>query len=143
MAEQLATESRPLRAAVIGAGPSGFYAAAALLKDGGHGNSGHVRPPHRPQGLVRYGVAPDHQNIKAVSKTYDRTAAEPGFRYFGNVNFGTDITHDDLRRHYDVIFYTTGAQSDRRLGIPGEDLPNSMSATEFVAWYNGHPDYRN
>ena len=95
-----------------------------------------------PNGLVRYGVAPDHQNIKAVSKTYDCATPEPGLRYFGNVNFGTDLTRDDLRRHYDVIFYTTGAQSDRRLGIPGEDLPNSMSATEFVAWYNGHPDYR-
>ncbi len=143
MAEQLATESRPLRAAVIGAGPSGFYAAAALLKESGATVT--VDMFDRliaPNGLVRYGVAPDHQNIKAVAKTYDRTTAEPGFRYFGNVNFGADLTHEDLRRHYDVVFYTTGAQSDRRLGIPGEDLPNSMSATEFVAWYNGHPDYR-
>jgi ferredoxin--NADP+ reductase len=94
-----------------------------------------------PHGLVRYGVAPDHQNIKAVAKTYDRTAADPNFRYFGNVEFGKHVTHDDLCRHYDVIVYATGAQTDRRLNVPGEDLPNSLSATEFVAWYNGHPDF--
>jgi len=94
-----------------------------------------------PHGLVRYGVAPDHQNIKAVAKTYDRTAADPNFRYFGNVEYGKQITHEDLCRHYDVIVYATGAQSDRRLGVPGEELPNSLSATEFVAWYNGHPDF--
>ena len=139
----LATAERPLRAAVIGAGPSGFYAAAALLKE----TDATVTVDMfdrliAPHGLVRYGVAPDHQNIKAVSKIYERTAAEPGFRYFGNVTVGTDLSHEELRRYYDVVFYTTGAQSDRRLGIPGEELPNSMSATEFVAWYNGHPDYR-
>jgi ferredoxin--NADP+ reductase len=138
----LATPERPLRAAVIGAGPSGFYAAAALLKEQGHTVTvdmfDRLVAPH---GLVRYGVAPDHQNIKAVAKTYDRTAAEGGFRYFGNVEFGKHLTHDELRKHYDVIVYATGAQSDRRLGIPGEDLPNSLSATEFVAWYNGHPDF--
>lgn len=142
MATTLATTERPLRAAVIGAGPSGFYAAAALLKE--EGATVTVDMFDRliaPHGLVRYGVAPDHQNIKAVAKTYDRTAADPNFRYFGNVDFGKQITHDDLRRHYDVIVYATGAQSDRRLGVPGEDLPNSLSATEFVAWYNGHPDF--
>jgi ferredoxin--NADP+ reductase len=139
----LATPERPLRAAIIGAGPSGFYAAAALIKKDGYPVTvdmfDRLVAPH---GLVRYGVAPDHQNIKAVAKTYDRTAAEPGFRYFGNVEFGKQITHDDLCRHYDVIVYATGAQSDRKLGVPGEDLPNSLSATEFVAWYNGHPDFR-
>jgi ferredoxin--NADP+ reductase len=139
----LATPERPLRAAIIGAGPSGFYAAAALLKEEGHTVTvdmfDRLVAPH---GLVRYGVAPDHQNIKAVAKTYDRTASDGGFRYFGNVEFGKHVTHAELRRHYDVIIYATGAQSDRRLGVPGEDLPNSLSATEFVAWYNGHPDFR-
>jgi len=143
MTNHVGSPERPLRCAVIGAGPSGFYVAAAILKETGH--TATVDMFERliaPHGLVRYGVAPDHANIKAVAKTYDRTAAEPGFRYFGNVAFGEDITHEDLKRFYDVIFYTTGAQSDRRLNIPGEDLPNSMSATEFVAWYNGHPDYK-
>ncbi len=143
MATTLATPERPLRAVIIGAGPSGFYAAAALIKKEGYPVTvdmfDRLVAPH---GLVRYGVAPDHQNIKAVAKTYDRTAAEPGFRYFGNVEFGKQITHEDLCRHYDVIIYATGAQSDRKLGVPGEDLPNSLSATEFVAWYNGHPDFR-
>lgn len=142
MAAELASSERPLRAAIIGAGPSGFYAAAALLKEEGFTVSvdmfDRLIAPH---GLVRYGVAPDHQNIKAVAKTYDRTATESSFRYFGNVEFGKDITHDDLCRHYEVVIYATGAQSDRRLNIPGEDLPNSISATEFVAWYNGHPDF--
>ena len=143
MTVKLGTPDRPLRAAIVGAGPSGFYAAAALLKEGHHTVTvdmfDHLVAPH---GLVRYGVAPDHQNIKAVSKVFDRTAAEPGFRYFGNVEFGQDLTHEDLKRHYDVIIFAVGAQSDRKLNIPGEDLPNSMSATEFVAWYNGHPDYK-
>lgn len=138
----LGSADRPLRAAVIGAGPSGFYAAAALLKEGIAVTVDLFDRLIAPHGLVRYGVAPDHQNIKAVAKTYDRTATEAAFRYFGNVEIGKDITHAELKRHYDVIFYTTGAQSDRRLGVPGEDLPNSMSATEFVAWYNGHPDYK-
>lgn len=142
MSVNLGSAERPLRAAIIGAGPSGFYAAAALFKEGIHVTVDLFDRLIAPHGLVRYGVAPDHQNIKAVARTYDRTAAEPGFRYFGNVDFGKDITHEELKKHYDVIFYTTGAQSDRKLGIPGEDLPNSMSATEFVAWYNGHPDYQ-
>jgi len=142
MSVNLGSSERPLRVAIIGAGPSGFYAAAALLKEEIHVAIDLFDRLIAPHGLVRYGVAPDHQNIKAVAKTYDRTAAEPGFRYFGNVDFGKDLSHDDLKKHFDVIFYTTGAQSDRKLGIPGEDLPNSMSATEFVAWYNGHPDYQ-
>jgi ferredoxin--NADP+ reductase len=128
--------------AIVGAGPSGFYAAGALFKE--LGASVRVDMFDRliaPHGLVRYGVAPDHQNIKSVSKVYERTAAEPNFRYFGNVDFGENLNLDDLRSHYDQIVWAVGAQSDRRLGIPGEDLPNSFSATEFVAWYNGHPDY--
>ena len=94
-----------------------------------------------PFGLVRYGVAPDHQKIKSVTKIYDRTASDSRFRFFGNIDFGTDVSHADLRRYYDQIIYAVGAQSDRKLNIPGEDLHNSLSATEFVAWYNGHPDF--
>ncbi len=142
MSNQLGTPERPLRVAIIGAGPSGFYAAGALLKDPGMAVTiDMIERLPAPHGLVRYGVAPDHQNIKAVSKVYDRTAADARFRFFGNVNFGTDITHAEVRKLYDAVFYAVGAQSDRQLNIPGEDLPNSMSATEFVAWYNGHPDY--
>jgi ferredoxin--NADP+ reductase len=142
VSNQLGTSERPLRVAIIGAGPSGFYAAGALLKSKDAAVTvDMVERLPAPHGLVRYGVAPDHQNIKAVSKVYDRTAADPRFRFFGNVNFGTDVTHDEVRDMYDAVIYAVGAQSDRRLNIPGEDLPNSMSATEFVAWYNGHPDY--
>jgi ferredoxin--NADP+ reductase len=95
-----------------------------------------------PYGLVRYGVAPDHQEIKAVTRVYDRTASKPGFRFFGNVELGNHIDVEDLRHHYHQIVYCTGAQTDRQLGVPGEDLTGSLPATEFVAWYNGHPDYR-
>jgi ferredoxin--NADP+ reductase len=128
--------------AIIGAGPSGFYAAGALLQQ----SQIHIlvdmydRLP-TPFGLVRYGVAPDHEKIKSVTKVYDRTAADPRFRFFGNIDFGVDLTHADLRRYYDQIIYAVGAQSDRKLNIPGEELEGSLSATEFVAWYNGHPDF--
>jgi ferredoxin--NADP+ reductase len=139
---QIGTAERPLRVAIIGAGPSGFYAAGGLLKDKKANVAVDMfeRLP-APHGLVRYGVAPDHQNIKAVSKVYDRTAADSRFRFFGHVEFGKDITHDDIKAHYDAVIYAVGTPSDRKLNIPGEDLPNSLSATEFVAWYNGHPDY--
>jgi ferredoxin--NADP+ reductase len=95
-----------------------------------------------PWGLVRLGVAPDHPKLKSVSRAFERIAAKPGFRFFGNVEVGRDLTHADLTRLYDAVIYAFGAQSDRRLGIPGEDLAGSWSATEFVAWYNGHPDYQ-
>jgi ferredoxin--NADP+ reductase len=95
-----------------------------------------------PFGLVRLGVAPDHQKIKAVTAAFDKVAAHPRFRFFGGVELGKDVTVADLRAHYHQIVYTTGAQTDRRMGIPGEDLLGSHPATEFVAWYNGHPDYR-
>ena len=95
-----------------------------------------------PWGLVRLGVAPDHPSIKAVSRVFEKTARLPGFRFFGNVEVGRDVTHDELAQLYDAVVYTVGAQTDRRLGIPGEDLPGSWPATEFVAWYNGHPDYQ-
>lgn len=142
MATQLGTKARPVRVAIIGAGPSGFYAAGALLQQKEFVVSVDMfdRLP-TPYGLVRYGVAPDHQKIKSVTKVYDRTAANPNFRFFGNIKFGKDINHADLCTHYDQIIYAVGAQSDRKLNIPGEDAANSLSATEFVAWYNGHPDY--
>jgi ferredoxin--NADP+ reductase len=95
-----------------------------------------------PWGLVRLGVAPDHPELKAASRVYEKTAALPGFRFLGNVEAGRDITPEELSRLYDAVIYTVGAQTDRRLGIPGEDLPGSWPATEFVAWYNGHPDYQ-
>src|SRR5207302_907538 len=95
-----------------------------------------------PYGLVRLGVAPDHQKIKSVTTLFDKVAAHPRFRFFGGVEFGKDLTLTDLRAHYHQILYCTGAQTDRRMGIPGEDLRGSHPATEFVAWYNGHPDYR-
>jgi ferredoxin--NADP+ reductase len=139
----LGTAERPLRVALIGAGPAGFYVAEHLLR----------RPDlvvevdlfdrlPTPYGLVRAGVAPDHQKIKAVTGAFDKVAAHPRFRFFGGVELGKDVGPGDLRRHYHQIVYTTGAQTDRRMGIPGEDLFGSHPATEFVAWYNGHPDYR-
>ncbi|MCS6879994.1 MAG: FAD-dependent oxidoreductase [Oscillochloridaceae bacterium] len=143
MSERLGTPERPLRVAIIGAGPAGFYAAEALLKqkDLACRIDFFNRLP-TPYGLVREGVAPDHQSIKSVTRVYDKLAAAPNVRYFGNVTFGRDVLHEDLRRHYDQIVYAVGAQSDRKMGIPGEDLQGSMPATIFVGWYNGHPDYR-
>jgi ferredoxin--NADP+ reductase len=91
---------------------------------------------------VRSGVAPDHPKLKSVSRIYERTATQPGFRMFGNVELGSDLTHEDLAEHYHAVVYAVGAQTDRRSGIPGEDLPGSWAATDFVGWYNGHPDYR-
>ena len=141
MSDQLSSNEISLRVAIIGSGPSGFYTAGELLKqkDLNLILDMYDRLPV-PHGLVRYGVAPDHQKIKSVTKIFDRTAANPNFRFFGNVTLGTDITHDELRKHYDQIVYAVGAPSDRRLNIPGEDSTNSLSATRFVAWYNGHPD---
>ncbi len=134
---------RPLRVAVIGSGPAGFYAADALLKSDDPVCEVDMfdRLP-TPWGLVRLGVAPDHPNIKAVSRAFERIAERPGFRFFGNVEVGRDLTHADLSRLYDAVVYAVGAQTDRRIGIPGEDLPGSWPATAFVAWYNGHPDFQ-
>ena len=135
--------SEPLRVAVVGSGPAGFYAADALLKSEEPKVEVDVidRLP-TPWGLVRLGVAPDHENIKAVSRAFEKIAARPGFRFFGNVEAGTSVTHDELLRIYDAVVYTIGAQTDRSLDIPGEDLPGSWAATAFVAWYNGHPDFQ-
>ncbi len=140
---EIGSESNPLRVAIIGAGPTGFYAAGHLFK---HEKltievDMYDRLP-TPFGLVRGGVAPDHQKIKSVTKAYDRIADRTSFRFYGYVEFGTDVTLDDLKKHYHQILFSTGAQTDRSLGIPGENLEGSHAATEFVAWYNGHPDYR-
>jgi ferredoxin/flavodoxin---NADP+ reductase len=131
----------PLRVAVIGAGPSGFYAAESLLKARDDVSIDLVDRLPTPFGLVRYGVAPDHQKLKSVTKLYERTAQDPRVRFLGNVEFGRDLTADEVRAHYHAVVFAYGAPGDRRLGIPGEDLEGSLSATEFVAWYNGHPDY--
>jgi ferredoxin--NADP+ reductase len=138
------TAEHPLRVAIVGAGPTGYYAAEALFKNE-RGVVVEVDVYDRlptPYGLVRAGVAPDHQKIKSVTASFDKVAANPRFRFFGGVEFGKDVTLADLRACYHQILYCTGAQTDRRMGIPGEDLEGSHPATEFVAWYNGHPDYR-
>ena len=130
------------RVAVVGSGPAGFYAAAALLASDLGVEVDVIERLPTPWGLVRLGVAPDHPNIKAVSRAFERTAKQPGFRFFGNVEVGRDVTHGELAGLYDAVLYAVGAQTDRRLGVPGEDLPGSWAATEFVAWYNGHPDFQ-
>lgn len=141
---RLGTPERPLHVAIVGAGPSGFYAAEALLTAPRVTTTCDLfdRLP-TPYGLVRGGVAPDHQNIKKVVGFYEKTAARPGFRFFGNVKVGKELTVPDLRVHYDAIVYAVGNERDRRMMLPGEDLHGVHSATEFVGWYNGHPDYRN
>ena len=143
MAGALGSEERPLRVAVVGSGPSGFYATEAMFKADPRVQVDMFDRLAAPFGLVRYGVAPDHEKIKSVIKVYERIASNPDFKFFGNVLIGRDITVAELRAHYDAVVFACGAQTDRRLGIPGEDLPGSYTATEFVAWYNGHPDYVN
>lgn len=132
-----------MRVAIIGSGPAGFYAAEALLRRTDEVVQVDMfdRLP-TPYGLVRAGVAPDHQNIKAVTRVYEKTSARPEFRFFGNVRLGRDITVEDLRRHYHQIIYAVGNEADRRMGIPGEGIPRCTPATVFIGWYNGHPDYR-
>ena len=137
------TDQTATRIAVIGSGPAGFYAAGHLLKDADAGafEVDMIERLPTPWGLVRSGVAPDHPKIKSVTRIYEKTAAHPRFRYFGNVTFGEHVSREELLRHYHAIVYATGSPSDRPLGIPGEDLPGSHAATEFVGWYNGHPDH--
>jgi ferredoxin--NADP+ reductase len=132
-----------MRVAIVGSGPAGFYAAEALLKRTDTRVDVDVfdRLP-TPYGLVRGGVAPDHQRIKSVARVFAATAARPTFRFLGNVQLGRDVTVEDLRRHYHQILYATGNEADRRLGIPGEGIWRCTPASVFVGWYNGHPDYR-
>ena len=133
-----------MRIAIIGSGPAGFYAAEALLRRTDTPVDVDVfdRLP-TPYGLVRGGVAPDHQKIKSVTRVFASTAGRPSFRFIGNVQLGRDVTVDELRRHYHQIVYATGNEGDRRLGIPGEGITRCTPASVFVGWYNGHPDYRN
>ena len=136
------TSEQALRVAVVGSGPAGFYATGQLLA---HDPAVEVDLFDRlptPWGLVRLGVAPDHPKIKSVSRAFEKIALRPGFRFFGNVEIGRDVTHEELTRLYDAVIYTVGSQTDRRMGIPGEDLPGSWPATAFVAWYNAHPDFQ-
>src|SRR5438128_5250520 len=131
----------PIRIAVIGSGPAGFYAAGHLLKESAvEVEVDMLERLPTPWGLVRSGVAPDHPKIKSVSRVYEKTAEHPRFRYFGNVCLGEDITRDELLAHYHAVVYATGSAIDRPLGIPGEELPGSHAATDFVGWYNGQPD---
>ncbi len=139
----LGSKQRPLRVAVVGSGPSGFYAAESLLKAGIEVSVDIFDRLPTPFGLARGGVAPDHQKIKAVTMVYSKVAANPALRFFGNVKLGKDIQADDLRKHYDAVIYAVGSESDNKLGIPGEDIDGSYCATAFVGWYNCHPDYRN
>jgi ferredoxin/flavodoxin---NADP+ reductase len=138
----IGTDGTPLRVAIIGSGPAGFYTAEHLQRHAELAVEVDMfdRLP-TPYGLVRGGVAPDHQKIKSVTKAYERIATRPGFRFYGCVELGRDIHAADLARHYHAVVIAVGAPIDRRMGIPGEDLPGSLSATDFVAWYNAHPDY--
>jgi ferredoxin--NADP+ reductase len=136
------TPENPLRVAIVGAGPSGFYAAEHILKDGDlHAQVDLFDRLPTPFGLVRGGVAPDHPKIKSVTRVYEKTAAREGFRFFGNVKIGRDIEVEELEGLYHAIVFTVGCETDRALGVPGEDLAGSYAATAFVGWYNAHPDY--
>ena len=133
--------ARP-RIAIVGAGPAGAFAAAELLRARGDAEIDLFERLPTPWGLLRGGVAPDHQEIKRLQDTFDRETFARGCRFLGNVQIGVDVTHAELVRHYDAVIYATGAQTDKSLGIPGEELRGSWAATELVAWYNGQPDFR-
>lgn len=130
------------RVAIVGAGPAGAFAAAGLLDAHPEVEIDLFDRLPTPWGLLRAGVAPDHQEIKRLQDTFDRQTLARGCRFLGNVEVGVDVSHSELMRHFSAVVYATGAQTDKSLGIPGEALPGSWAATEFVAWYNGHPDYR-
>ncbi len=140
----MGSSRNPLRVAIIGSGPSGFYAAEHVLsQDDLHVQVDMFDRLPTPFGLVRAGVAPDHPKIKSVTRVYDKIAANPDFRFRGNVEFGADIEHEDLLEYFHAVIYCVGARSDRRLGIPREYLPGSHGASDFVGWYNASPDQRN
>jgi ferredoxin/flavodoxin---NADP+ reductase len=136
-----------LRVAIVGSGPAGLYTAEALVKQAAALPTGPVRVQvdvldrlPTPYGLVRYGVAPDHKSIKSIAQYLRRVLESPDVSFLGGVHLGTDVTRDELLASYDAVVYATGAMRDRRLGVPGEDLPGSYAATDFVNWYSGHPD---
>ena len=132
---------RPARVAIVGSGPSGFYAADVLIKADQDVTIDMFDRLPTPFGLVRGGVAPDHPKIKNVIRIYERTAKDAAFSFLGNVHVGHDVSVAELRAHYDAVIFTCGAETDRSLNISGIELPGSHTATEFVGWYNGHPDY--
>ncbi len=137
---------RPYHVAIVGSGPSGFFAAASLLKAADASEDVDVAVDMlemlpTPWGLVRSGVAPDHPKIKSISKQFEKTAGDPRFRFFGNVSVGEHVEASELAERYDAVIYAVGAQSDRALNIPGEDLPGSVAAVDFVGWYNAHPNF--
>ena len=139
-------QRRPYHVAIVGAGPSGYFAAASLLKFADSDDDADVRVDMlemlpTPWGLVRSGVAPDHPKIKSISAQFEKTALDPRFRFFGNVAVGEHVQPAELAERYDAVIYAVGAQSDRALNIPGEDLPGSIAAVDFVGWYNAHPHY--
>ena len=138
----IGTSEQPLRLAIVGSGPAGFYTAEHLLKhEGTHAEVDMFDRLPTPYGLVRFGVAPDHPKIKSVIRVYEKTAVRPEFRFFGNVEVGRDMSIEELRQRYHAVVFAYGTATDRHLGIPGEDLPGSHPATEFVNWYNAHPDF--
>ncbi|MGE2834801.1 FAD-dependent oxidoreductase [Mycobacterium sp. SMC-4] len=138
---------RPYHVAIVGSGPSGYFAAASLLKSADSDSQRDVRVDMlemlpTPWGLVRSGVAPDHPKIKSISAQFEKTSNDPRFRFFGNIEIGSHVHPDELADKYDAVIYAIGAQSDRELGIPGEDLPGSVAAVDFVGWYNAHPYFQ-
>ncbi|HOQ88547.1 MAG TPA: NADP oxidoreductase [Candidatus Hydrogenedentes bacterium] len=139
---EIGIPQRPLRVAVVGSGPSGFFAAESLLKSLVVCAVDMFERLPVPFGLVRGGVAPDHPKIRSASRVFEKTAEHERFRFFGNVTVGRDITVEELRRFYDAVLLAYGAEGDRSMNVPGESLPESHAATEFVGWYNAHPDYR-
>jgi ferredoxin/flavodoxin---NADP+ reductase len=138
----LGSTNTPLQVAIVGSGPSGFYAAEALFKSPLTVRVDMIERLPVPFGLVRYGVAPDHPRLKQPTLVFDKIAQSPGFTFLGNVTVGRDVSLQQLQSTHHAVLFACGAESDRRLGLPNEDLPGSHTATEFVGWYNGHPDYR-
>lgn len=132
---------RPFHMAIVGSGPSGFFAAASLLKSDLEVRVDMLEMLPTPWGLVRSGVAPDHPKIKSISAQFEKIAADPRFRFFGNISVGEHVQAAELAERYDAVVYAIGAQADRVLGIPGEDLPGSVAAVDFVGWYNAHPHF--
>ncbi|WP_305092642.1 FAD-dependent oxidoreductase [Prescottella sp. R16] len=133
-------QTRPLRVAIVGAGPAGIYAADALMKSDTEVSIDLFERMPAPFGLIRYGVAPDHPRIKGIITALHKVLDKDAVRLLGNIDYGTDITLEDLRRFYDAVIFSTGANADRALNIPGIDLDGSYGAADFVSWYDGHPD---